>query len=212
MTTVLLRDAGDMLEGASGATLTVMDPPWAEYNQRPGKAAPDRHYPVLTLAQIVGHIDAAWVASAPRARLALWGCWPLLPEILAALKVTRWKYKTGGSWHKEAKAPGVGHHWRGHSEFVFIATKGSPGRARKLDDGTLLRNAHGSPRQRHSAKPVEWQREWVEAWTDPGDLVLDPYAGRGSVGVAAQLAGRRYLGAEADPGRYALAASRLGIG
>ena len=39
----------------------------------------------------------------------------------------------------------------------------------------------------------------IETFTQPGELVLDPFAGSGSVGIAAIHCGRDYLGAESDP-------------
>jgi len=45
--------------------------------------------------------------------------------------------------------------------------------------------------------------------TDPGDVVLDPYMGTGTVAVVARDHGRRYLGAELDPSYYSVAQRRI---
>ena len=42
----------------------------------------------------------------------------------------------------------------------------------------------------------------IEHYTKPGDLVLDPFAGSGTVLLAAFLLGRRAIGYEIDPGHY----------
>ena len=48
--------------------------------------------------------------------------------------------------------------------------------------------------------------------TPPGGLVLDPFAGSGSTGIAALAEGFRFLGIERDP-RYAeIAMARLSYG
>jgi adenine-specific DNA-methyltransferase len=57
--------------------------------------------------------------------------------------------------------------------------------------------------------PVALVRRLVAALTGPGDVVLDPYAGVASTGVAALLEGRRFIGAELDDGYAALAEERL---
>lgn len=47
----------------------------------------------------------------------------------------------------------------------------------------------------------------VRALTKPGELVLDPYAGVGSAGIAAALEGRRFLGCEIEA-KYAKLANQ----
>jgi len=44
--------------------------------------------------------------------------------------------------------------------------------------------------------------------TPPGGLVLDPFMGSGSTGVAAQLEGFRFTGIEREAAYVAIAASR----
>lgn len=49
----------------------------------------------------------------------------------------------------------------------------------------------------------------LKASTRPGDFVLDPFFGSGTVGLAAQQLGRSYVGIELNPEYVALAADRL---
>ena len=66
--------------------------------------------------------------------------------------------------------------------------------------------AHG----RHpTQKPLKLIERCLEASTQPGDVVLDPFAGSGSTGVAALGLGRRFLGAEVDREYAQLAVRRL---
>ena len=39
----------------------------------------------------------------------------------------------------------------------------------------------------------------VDTWVDPGNIVIDPFAGLGTIGLAARTLGFDYLGAELDP-------------
>lgn len=61
----------------------------------------------------------------------------------------------------------------------------------------------------------EWQQnpdpavELIDRYVSPGGLVVDPFVGVGSFGVAAVSSGRRFLGAELDDERAAAAAHRI---
>lgn len=58
-------------------------------------------------------------------------------------------------------------------------------------------------------KPVALMSALVRDFTDAGDLILDPYAGSGTTGVAALAAGRRFVGWERDEKYHAAAVKRL---
>ena len=53
-----------------------------------------------------------------------------------------------------------------------------------------------------AAKPLELTRRLIILLSNPGDVVLDPYAGSGTTLRAAFTLGRRSLGVEASPQRY----------
>ena len=56
-------------------------------------------------------------------------------------------------------------------------------------------------------KPIALIARCLRAATDRGDLVMDPFAGSASTGVAALRLGRRFIGCEQDKA-YALLGSR----
>ena len=58
-------------------------------------------------------------------------------------------------------------------------------------------------------KPVSLMRWIVERWTEPGDLVLDPYMGSGPIAQACYELGRRYIGCEIVEDYCATAVKRL---
>lgn len=58
-------------------------------------------------------------------------------------------------------------------------------------------------------KSVDILHPLIEAFTKPGELVLDAFAGSGSTCVAAQCAGRAYLGIELDAAHHRTATCRL---
>ena len=52
---------------------------------------------------------------------------------------------------------------------------------------------------------------FIRCFTQPGDLVLDPFMGSGTTALAAKSLGRHWLGVDADPEYCAMAEAALGI-
>jgi len=64
--------------------------------------------------------------------------------------------------------------------------------------------------QNHSATfPVDLPAWFIRLFTQPGDVVLDPFVGSGSTAVACVRLGRYYLGIDVDPGFVELARRRV---
>ncbi len=57
--------------------------------------------------------------------------------------------------------------------------------------------------------PLELPLRLIELYTYRSDLVLDPFIGSGTTALAAQRAGRHYVGFDTDPKYIALANNRL---
>ncbi len=76
-------------------------------------------------------------------------------------------------------------------------------RVRTFGAGPSRRNFHPT------VKPVALMRWLVRLATPPVALVLDPFAGSGSTGIACLAEGRRFLGIERDPGYARIARARL---
>lgn len=49
----------------------------------------------------------------------------------------------------------------------------------------------------------------ILSWSNPGDIVLDPFMGSGTTGVACELTGRRFTGIEIDSGYFDIACRRI---
>jgi adenine-specific DNA-methyltransferase len=58
-------------------------------------------------------------------------------------------------------------------------------------------------------KPVQPLKTLIEAFTKPGDIVLDPFCGSGSTLAAAQQLGRKFIGIELDGQHHRTATERL---
>lgn len=58
-------------------------------------------------------------------------------------------------------------------------------------------------------KPLPLMRELITLFTNPGDVIFDPFMGSGSTGVAALELGRRFIGAEMNDEYFAIATRRI---
>ena len=58
-------------------------------------------------------------------------------------------------------------------------------------------------------KPIDLMLRLVDLFTDPGETILDAFAGSATTGVAALRRGRRFIGIERDPKYFALSVARL---
>jgi DNA modification methylase len=69
--------------------------------------------------------------------------------------------------------------------------------------GRAVANGHNAP------FPLALAMAVIKAWSRPGELVCDPYAGSGTTGVAALKLGRRFAGAERLAKYHKVAAAAL---
>ncbi len=58
-------------------------------------------------------------------------------------------------------------------------------------------------------KPVKLLRYLLDLYTNPSDLVLDPFAGTGTTAVACKQTGRHYIAIESNPDYAAICKERL---
>lgn len=105
--------------------------------------------------------------------------------------------------------PGVG-----YESIVFAHPKGRKKWNGGGRVGVFTHNKQESADSRHGVehptrKPIALMLELVELFTDPGDIVLDPFCGSGTTGVACLRLGRRFIGVEMDSKYAALALDRL---
>ena len=108
-------------------------------------------------------------------------------------------------WDKVAI--GMGYHYRSRYEMILFFEKGK----RRLNDLgvadviTEKRFHRASPTE----KPVRVNEVLISQATAPGDIVIDPFAGTGSTGVAALGLGRHFWGNDISDKAFAIAEERL---
>jgi len=76
--------------------------------------------------------------------------------------------------------------------------------------GVFIHNVNGArPGGHPTEKPVALMADLILLYTQPGDVVLDPFMGSGTTGVACLKTGRRFIGIERDPKWFDVAEKRL---
>jgi len=116
--------------------------------------------------------------------------------------------KTDGVPQLTGDRPGMG--------YESIVAVHAPGKSRWNGGGSLgvwqfsKKSDSDAERSGHpTQKPVALMDRIIRLFTDPGDLVCDPFAGSGTTGVACIRLGRHFIGWERDPKYHAIAVKRL---
>ena len=123
--------------------------------------------------------------------------------------VSDWKHSVGSTPQFTGDRPAVA------AEAIVLAhPKGrkrwnAGGKHGFYEHPIVLNRGAGEVRCHTTQKPLALMKELIEDFSLPGDLILDPFAGSGTTGVAARMLGRRFLGWELSPAYHAIACRRL---
>lgn len=112
------------------------------------------------------------------------------------------------SWHKNNCTPSRWYMKNG--EFTLFLRKGKAKTINNVGSKMIHEFDNIIGDKKHpTEKPVELMKFYIENSSQPDDVIFDPFMGAGSTGVAALLAGRRFLGCEIDDKYFAVAQDRL---
>lgn len=141
-------------------------------------------------------------------------------RVALALVEREWSLREAIVWAKpNARPESVTDRLAQRYETVFLLTRGpshrcnpdnqSAGEPDRVDD-TVWTIAPERARLGHvAAGPVALAQRCVRLGCPPGGLVLDPFSGSGTTGLAARQLGRRYVGIDLDPACHDIARRRL---
>ena len=96
-------------------------------------------------------------------------------------------------------------------EQAFLLAKGRPNLPAQTIADMIDWPRYTGNRRHPTEKPIEILSPLIEAFSNPGDIVLDPFCGSGSTLEAAHLCGRAFLGVELDPDHFRTASGRMGL-
>lgn len=113
-------------------------------------------------------------------------------------------------WDK--RNPGLGQRYRRQHEMIMVAHRRG-GRIRWNADDRLVPNLFSQmpsrEREHPNEKPLELCAQFVDTHSNRSDLILDPFMGSGTTGVAAVKLGRKFIGIEIEPKYFDIACKRI---
>jgi len=134
--------------------------------------------------------------------------WRMLHTLVPAIESVGLRYQGLIVWNKRHFALGTG--FRPQHELVMHFTCGKPEYHDKATGNVIEDSRITSTNKEHfTQKPTELLRQLINVVCPPESVVLDPFCGSGSTGVAALEIGRRFIGIERDAIHVATAERRL---
>ena len=136
--------------------------------------------------------------------------WRMYTVVVTAWESVGWTLKSVVVWDK-CRCGAMGSFWRNNHEWICVFVRG---KARPIAHGSCFNTWSGTKPQggeHPTEKPVSLCSYLLDSVTD-GDgsgLVLDPFCGSGTTGVACMQTGRRFIGIEIDPGYFDIACRRI---
>jgi len=94
-------------------------------------------------------------------------------------------------------------------EFTGLFYKGKAKQINNCSSMAGIRYPHKDESDHPTEKPVGLMEYYILNSTQPGDLVIDPFMGSGTTGIAAIKNGRRFIGIELEKEWFDVARKRI---
>ena len=210
--TLYLGDCLDVLPTLGKVDHVISDPP---YDEKTHRGAVTTHDATKDYGVSFSHLESP--ESLARTLLDLSERWVILfcavEQIGGYATGAGASWVRAGVWDKIAPSPQITGDRPGQA-VEGVAIMHRPGRKRWNRGGGAgiwrCLPEHGDSRPNHpTPKPVRLMRMMVEDFTDATDLILDPFMGSGTTGVACVRTGRRFIGIEKEPKYFEIALKRI---
>jgi len=99
--------------------------------------------------------------------------------------------------------------WMKNCEFVGMFSKGKAFKLNDCGKNQLVRCPPNKETDHPTEKPAALMQYYITNSTKEGDVVLDPFMGVGSTGVACAQSGRKFIGIEIDEKWFDVACERI---
>ncbi len=192
-----LGDCRDILPGLTGIDAVISDPP---YGMNKGFANDSPEVADGLVREVM-----AWAKDSANGNvLAFWSAQrtDVIEAVFSPKRIMIWN-KTFAIY-----APNnVGYRYE---PIVWVSGKEANSKRGDIFEGFPIAFKAQSENAAHpTQKPLSVMSEIIRDFTNPGDLVLDPFMGSGSTGVAAILFGRRFTGIEIEEKYFDISCRRM---
>jgi site-specific DNA-methyltransferase (adenine-specific) len=110
-------------------------------------------------------------------------------------------------WEKNSMTP---NRWyMKNCEYIIFARKGKSKSVRNPSSKTVHKFQNPTHKVHPAEKPIDLMKHYISNSTDLGELVLDPFMGTGTTGVAAKQLQRSFIGIEIEEDYFKIAKDRI---
>jgi len=195
--TLYLGDCREVLPSLRRADVIVTDPPYGTGWTNGGGRKAGQFYSATHKAEW-DRWDTGWIKICPAARYAIFCPQQRLPELAQCFD--RWWLRC---YIKSNPRPGLGGADAPSVEPIMCSPNVKHGGAQHF----IAYN--GDNKFHPTQKPLPVMTWLVLGCSSPGDMILDPFMGSGTTGLAALLLGRAFTGIEIEPIYFDAACRRI---
>lgn len=225
--TLYLGDALEAMESLGPVDAILTDPPYcsgsvSEASRTAAKGQGLRSENITKMGWFVGdNMGTAGLISLlrsmafrglkilnPQGSMLVFCDWRMVPNLAPAIESAGVRYQNMIVWDKAVMGLGMG--FRAQHEIVLHFTAGAP-KYHHLGTANVLRCSRvpAADREHQTQKPTDLLQCLIEVVSPPDGMVLDPFMGSGSSGVAAMQCGRSFIGIERDESHFEVACRRI---
>jgi len=134
--------------------------------------------------------------------------WRMAGHLSPAIEASGLRYQNLLVWAKPS--PGLGRGFRAQHELALHFSNGTP-EYHSVSYGNVLTSSrvHATDREHQTQKPVGLMEPIIKTVSATDQIILDPFMGSGTTGVACMNLGRSFIGIEREPKYFDIALRRI---
>lgn len=201
--TLYCGDCKDVLPTLEGVNVIVTDPPYLMDVGSGTQFAKRKYLTEVLESDLNNGFDISVLDSAPE-----WLCFCAKSQLTILIEYAegrdlRWMVRT---WCKTNPTPLVNNTYKPDTEYMVHGFRGHNYEGKnRFVLGPIVKNSYDHP----TVKPLYVMVDALRCSTHNGDVVLDPFMGTGTTGVACLELGRKFIGIEKDPKHFKIACERI---